>query len=226
MTKKQLHFQDDLQSTEIEKLYRSYTHNKNDAIHNLFYAFMSDKTMEIQNFIFSIGCKDLLINENGLYLKKSDIFRSVCIDKIGYFLIQEENLYCMVEQNVFLDETSYHKPDITIFWGFDEETYDDYMDLNLQNPAPSVVVEVIDFEETSYIYSLIEVYKRIIYRNNDLLILFVDPIKKELFMLRKDINVTDEVSTNLLFYLHQMDFYKNVYFKKLCLHFENILSKQ
>lgn len=226
MTRKPSNTTLESRTLEIEKTYKLYAANKEGTNNNIFFSFIMDKMLEIQNFILSVGCKDILINSKGLFLKKSDIFRSLCIDKINFFLSNEDKLYTLIEQNLFFDETSYHKPDISVFYEMDENIYDDFVDTNMKNPMPSIVIEVVDITDQFYITSLIEVYRKIIFNNDELLILFVDPIKKELYIMRNDIGSVERKVSGMMVYLHRVDFYKGIFYKSLTLNLEKILSKK
>lgn len=209
---------------KLGSLYKTYALNKVDSHSNVFYAFTQDKFSEIQEFLYATGYKELLYNESGIYIKKSDIFRSVCIDKICSIIGENEDIFILTEQFIFLGKDNFHKPDITLFIGFNEELYDDYLDVNMTNPLPDVVIEVIDVNDIDFLMNLIRVYKRIKVVG-DILIFFIDPIKKELYVMRTDVQVSGN-DKELLMLLGKIDYYKDIQYKNVNFNFEKILSKQ
>lgn len=216
---------DDLESSNIIRMYQEYSKTLKGSIHNIFYSFMIDRQIIIQNFLISQNSKYLLINSSGLFVKKSDIFRTVCIDKISQHLICEKKMYCFVDQNVYIDDKCFHKPDIAVFLEMDEDSFEDYVDLYMRNPQPSIVIEVIDITDAIYIGNLIEVYRRIIYKNHDMMVLFVDPIKEELFVMRNDIKC-DKGLIDQFIYLIPYDYKRDIFYKQHLLNFNNILMKK
>lgn len=215
-------------STNMENIrskYKGYSYGKQDAQYNIFYAFLLDEVQDMQATLYNSGLKECLLNEKGIFFKKSDIFRSVCIDKLYRILSQDETLYCQTEQNIFLGVDNYHKPDISIFCDFNEDSYDDYVDDHMINPKPSILIEVIDTGDMEYLYDLIRVYRKSIMIYNDVLILFVDPIKKELYMFRNDIQIVMH-EKEILFYLQKVDYFKDLQYKSLVINFETMLMKK
>lgn len=210
---------------KIKAKYAGYRCGKQDTQYNIFYAFLMDETQDLQGSLYNAGLKDCLLNENGIFFKKADIFRSVCIDKLYQIIGQSENLYCQTEQSIFLGGENYHKPDISIFYDFNEDTYDDYIDAHMINPKPSIIIEVIDTNDMEYLCDLIRVYRKSIGIYSDVLILFVDPIKKELFMFRNDIQIVMH-EKEILFYLQKIDYFKDLQYKLLVINFEVMLSKK
>lgn len=204
--------------------YNSYASNKVDSHSNMFYAFTLDKMVEIQDFLYASGYKDLLHNEHGLYMKKTDIFRAVCTDKIYQALREHVDLFILNEQYVFLGKDNYHKPDLTLFLSFTEETFDDYLDNHLTNPVPDVIIEVIDATDVDYLVNLVRVYRRIKVVG-EILVFFIDPIKRELYVMRNDVQITGN-DKEILMYLGKIDYWKDIHYKTLNLNFEKILSRQ
>lgn len=209
----------------IKARYMSYSHGKQGSQYNIFYTFLLNELQIIQPSLYSHGLKECLLNEKGVFFKKSDIFRSVCTDKLFQIINLNENIYCQTEQDIFLGGENFHKPDISIFCDITEEGFEDFIDSNLVNPKPDVLIEIVDTNDIEYLYELIRVYKRSIKLFNNILVLFIDPIKKDLYMFRNDIQIALNESEQL-FYLQKINFYDDLQYKSLIFNFEKMLMKK
>ncbi|KAM0675728.1 hypothetical protein GVAV_000503 [Gurleya vavrai] len=223
---------------KLQFLFASYYHNKSENVSDLFFTFLTDKMLEVQEFLYNTGYKDIFLNKNGMFLKKGDIFRSVCIDKIFNNILQkhEGNVYIEIEKNIFLGAENYHSPDISVYNGFNEENFDDYYDTYLSNPEPTAIIEFVDLGDESYLRNIVLIYQTasLIYPNTA--ILFVDLVRKDLFKF-VNINCSEMIELTPICkndlgpfiinnHLQKLDFYNDLRFNDLIINFEKILASK
>ncbi|KAM0676529.1 hypothetical protein BDAP_002891 [Binucleata daphniae] len=222
----------------IQHLFGSYFSTQNNNITDVFFAFLTDKLFEIQDFLYKTNYKEVFINANGLFFKKSDIFRSVCIDKIVNTILQqyEGEIYIELEKNIYLGKKNYHKPDITIYKGYNEETFDNYYDVYLVNPEPTILIEFVDFNDELYVRNIISVYKNADVLKHNNVVLFVDLVKKDLYKFTNYMGIDPaKISTyndddlsyiNINNYLQKMDYRNDLHFDDLVINFETMLTNK
>lgn len=222
----------------LQQLFSTYFKNQKDSITDVFYTFLTDKMFEIQEFLYKTGYKEIFLNSSGIFLKKSDIFRSVCIDKIYNNILKryEGKIYTEIEHAVFLGKANYYKPDIALYNGYNEEVYNNYCDTYLTNPEPTLLIEFVDFSDEAYVKNVISVYKNT--GNTDLrtIVLFVDLVRKELYRFQNCIGIdtTNMASLNsndfsfisINNYLMKMEFQNDLHFSDFILNFDSMLSSK
>ncbi|KAM0686789.1 hypothetical protein COBT_001982, partial [Conglomerata obtusa] len=131
---------------------------------------------------------------------------------------------------------NFHKPDIAIYNGFNEDLFDDYYDSYLHNPEPTLIIEFIDLCDELYLRNISTIYKSagLIYKNST--ILFVDLVRKDLFKF-VSMNCNDLVEMTPILkndigpliisnHLQKLDFYGDLRFNDLVINFETMLASK